>query len=502
MLGTVQGILLIVIFLMVIVFIGLALMKFIEFLKKDSDPSPVSSSMNFSVTDLNEEKRVEIADRLKLPHLSDVAGLSEVKEELSNIMNVFKDAYEGKTKVKPPSGVLLYGAPGCGKTMLAKAIARECKVNFIARNAGELCRESMYSSSLDNAISKLFKDARKNKPCIIFIDELDIFGSRSEMGNGRKELTQLIAEMDGFASNEGVLVIGATNNLLGLDQALLRAGRFTKKFHIAPPQLNEDVEDVINRYCNKEMLVNVSDDVLLRMCRGMSPADMKAMFEMAETNSVIYKKKVTQLDLLKLKTELFSKDIFSLRNRFSQDDILRQIAVHEVGHTILNQYFGRVTEGVNIYGIGSAAGLTISSQLEKESMSPLYLIKQSVMIEYSGVLNEELYYGLENVFLGCTSDIENATKILVAICSDVSLVQNDEILLNYSALLRSDLRSPETQQISTYIVSLSKQLVKETKDILQRNKSVSDKLVDLLVKRKELSNSELNEFFISNPIIH
>lgn len=500
MLGTVQGVLLVIIFLMVIVFIGLALMKFVEFLREDSTSSSVSSSMNFSVTDLNEEKRIEIADQLKLPHLSDVAGLSEVKEELSNIMTVFKDAYEGKTTVKPPSGVL-YGAPGCGKTMLAKAIARECKVNFIARNSGELCRESIYSASLDNAISKLFKDARKNKPCIIFIDELDIFGSRSEMGNGKKELTQLIAEMDGFATNEGVLVIGATNNLLGLDQALLRAGRFTKKFHIAPPQLNEDVEDVISKYCNKEILTNVSDDVLLRMCKGMSPADMKAMFEMAETNSVIYKKKITQLDLIKLKTELFSKDIFSLRNRFNQEDILRQIAVHEVGHALLNQYFGRVIEGINIYGIGSAAGLTVSSQLEKESTYPLSFIKHEVMIGYSGVLNEELYYGSENVFLGCTSDIDKATNLLITICSDVSLAQNDRVLLNYSVLVRSGLKSPETQQVSTCIISLSKQLVKETKGILQRNKLVSDKLVDLLVKKKELSNLELNKFFASNPIV-
>lgn len=458
-----------------------------------------SSSMDFKLSG-DSEKRSKEADRLNLPSLNDVAGLSEVKRDLLRIMKIFKDGKTFKeTGAVPPTGILFYGPPGCGKTMLAKAIARECNVNFIARNAGELCRR--YNSGfMENSISSLFKEARKNAPCIVFIDEMDIFGSRAMPGD-KEELTELIAEMDGFAQNTGVLIIGATNNIQVLDPALLRSGRFTKKYYISTPQSDEDIKSAIDMYCNRRNLDGISEAVLIRICRGMTPSDIKAMFEIASSNAVMNNKKVTQVDLLRVKSELQSASQAYDSSKFNQKDIEERIALHEAGHTILSVYYNRLIEGVNLLGIAGSGGYTARSIEKGESLMPISFYLEEISIAYAGVANEEVFYGSrESISLGCMSDLSHVGELLCAIKSAPELLDENHAPLQYSKIAKALGSASFKEELLPGIQNLADKIYNDTKDLLRRNTDISNKLSKLLLEKKEISSVDVEEFFKENLI--
>lgn len=460
-----------------------------------------SSAMDFKLSGSDDDRSRE-ADKLKLPSLKDVAGLSEVKEDLMRIMKIFREGKTFKeTGAVPPTGILFYGAPGCGKTMLAKAIARECNVNFIARNAGELCRR--YNAGFtDNPISSLFKEARKNAPCVVFIDELDIFGTRVNTNPNQEQLTELIAEMDGFAINSGILIIGATNNIRGLDPALLRSGRFTKKYNISAPQSDRDIMDIINMYCNRKSLDGVSDAVLVRLCRGMTPSDIKAMFQISSSNSVMVGKKVTQVDLLRVKAELQSSSQAYASSKYTRKDIERRIAIHEAGHTIISMKYGRLIEGVNILGVSGVGGYTSRSLEDGEGLMPISFYLEEIAISYGGVANEEVMYGSrEKVSLGCISDLGSVSELLSFLKGCPEILDSGHAPLCYTYLAKALGSQAEfREQLLPGLRDLADSIYEETKGILDRNRDVTAKLVDLLIERKEISSVDVEEFFSKNPI--
>ena len=449
---------------------------------------------------INDSKQAkESINELNLPSFDDIAGLSEVKQDIKKILEVFKDNNKFKDKgAVPPSGILFYGPPGCGKTMLAKAIARECGVNFICRNAGELVDNGFSIAHEGSALSRAFDYARKNKPCILYIDELDIFGNRNNVIGGRRELTELIAEMDGMTSNDGVLIIGATNNLYALDEALLRSGRFTKKYSIGFPESNDDIKELLDMYCERSLMhEELTDDDMIRLCRGISPSDIKSMFQIVQTEAVTDDRLVRQVDLMRVKIELLSNGKQRLTSRYSKDELDRRVAIHEVGHVILNNYFDRYLEGVNILGLADTLGITVRSLEEGEDLKTVRECLEQVCINYGGAINEYLYYGrdMKNVSLGCENDIRVATNILKHITFKVSLLNSNNLLLDYNGL-----HETHNLEYSRIIEELAAKCKEITEDILDKNKDISDKLVEMLLNKNEISSIELEKFFKENKL--
>ena len=442
------------------------------------------------------EERNKIADKYNLPRMEDIVGLSDIKKDLRSLMDVFVNADKYVSDgIYPPVGILFCGDSGCGKTMLAKAIAREYNINFMAVSAGDLCSE--YRIHNDTAITKLFEDARKNTPCIIFIDEIDIFGSKTGFDSDyKKYVSKLLSEMDGIKQNTGVLVIGATNNPQMLDKALLRAGRFTRRYMISPPVLDSDVLEVINKYFNKKMLDGISDEVLIRLCRGLSPATIKAMFEIAGTNALMKPNKlITQTDLVRVRTELLSGETFLSQSRYSRNDIELRIARHEVGHALVSKYFDRVVEGVNIIGFSYAAGLTLSSDDNTGGLMPLSYYREEIMVIYGGLACEEVYYGRDGVSPGCSSDIDSATSLLLYLCKKLPLFKGDYISID-KRLTDGDYAS--STGVTEFTLEMAEKLYTATKNILEANRDCCDKLVDMLVEKKELSSLDLENFYNDN----
>jgi ATP-dependent metalloprotease len=348
--------------------------------------------------------------------LDNVKGIDEVKEEIDQLIEMIRDPQKYlEAGAKLHKGILLCGKPGCGKTLIARAIAGEAGVNFIFITGSDF--DEMFVGVGASRIRKLFKKAKEHGPCIIFIDEIDslLAGSRRTMehSSSRGTLNQFLAEMDGFNKLDEVYVIGATNHERDLDPAAVRPGRFDKTIHVNYPDENGRV-DIIKFYLEKIKLekINLDPRYLARLTPGFSGAELENLVNLSILHAL-------NLD----KNQVDMEDFFEARDRilmgiprkkFSTTEKNRYYtSLHEAGHALVcykNPLCRKTLHKVTIIPRGQALGVTAHLANEEALHTKLEFIAQ-IDSAMGGHVAEELIYGNDHVTAGCSSDLDKATKV-------------------------------------------------------------------------------------------
>ena len=394
------------------VLIGIVAIVFIFVLMNNNQGAQGAGSrmMNFG------KSRARIANAEDNPiKLQDVAGLKEEKEQLEEIVTFLKDP--GKfTKVgaRIPKGILLEGAPGTGKTLLARAIAGEAGVPFFTISGSDFVE--MFVGVGASRVRDLFADAKKNAPCIVFIDEIDAVARRrgTGMGGGHDEreqtLNQLLVEMDGFGVNEGIIVMAATNRVDILDPAIMRPGRFDRKIAVARPDVGgrEDILKVHAR--NKPLAEDVDLKQVAQTTAGFTGADLENLMNESAIRAAMQDRAyITQDDIRKSFVQVGIGT--EKKSRIISDEEKKITAYHETGHAILFHVLPDVgpvyTVSIIPTGLG-AAGYTMPLPEKDEMFITRSKMLQDIMVTLGGRIAEELIFG--DITTGASSDIRKVTQ--------------------------------------------------------------------------------------------
>ncbi len=381
--------------------------------------NPMGSS---SLNPFNGEKKNDKENMIKANiSLSSWAGSPEIFQECTEVITYLNNRtlYEA-AGAEIPRGILLEGPPGTGKTLIAKAIASETDANFISVASSEFVE--LFVGMGASKVRSLFKQARENAPSIIFIDEIDAVGKQRgtgiNMGNDEREqtLNQILAEMDGFAQNENVLVIAATNRRDVLDNALLRPGRFDRVINVPLPD-KPSRESILKVYLeNKQIEKDISTDTLAELTAGYSGAQLKNLINEAAINAV-----------REFKTVISEKNLFDAlekltigiikKNDTRSEEAIRRVAIHEVGHAFLaatySEYFQLKKVSIQSTYNG-AGGYTIFSEYPETIESGLYtkdMLKKRLVVALGGKAAEYVFYGDKDISLGATQDLKQANSL-------------------------------------------------------------------------------------------
>lgn len=417
----------------------------------------------------------------------DVAGISESKRELEEIVDFLKRTEKYKALgAKVPKGVLLVGPPGCGKTLLAKAVAGEAGVPFFSISGSDFVE--MFVGVGASRVRDLFEQAKKNAPCIVFIDEIDAVGrQRSGMsggGNDEREqtLNQLLVEMDGFQPNSGIIVLAATNRPDVLDKALLRPGRFDRKVVIDIPDLagRKQILDVHAR--GKPMSEDIDLKVIAKRTPGFSGADLMnlvneaAILAAREADKEIHLKHIEEaIDKVAIGPEKRSKII-------KPKDQLNT-AIHEIGHTLVSIFKESTNEfhKVTIIPRGMALGLTWSTEEEYKVSASQKHLKTEMMVLLGGRVAEEITFGLENITTGASNDMERCTAIARAMITRYGMNKGLGIVTYGDN--ESNPYLSQNAFMQNYSDEFAKRIDEEVKELIQ---TMYDEVKALLIGKKQL----------------
>ena len=442
--------------------------------------------------------------------LKDVAGLEEEKEDLEEIVDFLKDP--GKyTKVgaRIPKGVLLEGAPGTGKTLLAKAIAGEAKVPFFSISGSDFVE--MFVGVGASRVRDLFADAKKNSPCIVFIDEIDAVARRrgTGMGGGHDEreqpLNQLLVEMDGFGTNEGIIVMAATNRVDILDPAILRPGRFDRKITVAPPDV-KGREEILNVHAKNKPL---SDDVDLKQIAQTTAGFTGADLENLLNESAIHAAKdnrafIVQEDIKKsfIKVGIGAEK----KSRIISEKEKKITAYHEAGHAILFHVLPDVgpvyTVSIIPTGLG-AAGYTMPLPEKDEMFNTKGKMLQDIMVSLGGRIAEEIIF--DDITTGASSDIKKATKVARSMVTRYGMSDNIGVI-NYDeddneVFIGRDLAHTRSHsetvagEIDVEVKRIIDECYAKAKDIIMQHEGVLHSCAKLLLEKEKINRQEFEALF-------
>lgn len=431
-----------------------------------------------------------IIERPKIK-FKDVIGLKEAKAELREVMLMRKspEKFE-RFKCRPPKGALLYGPPGNGKTFLVKALAGEEGLNFLYASASEFI--NMYVGTGPASVRRLFNEARKNSPCLLFIDEADSIGSReNNFGSASTEykstINQLLEALDGIRTTSNIFVVFATNYPDALDAALIRSGRIDKKIAVLPPMANERYE-LLEHYV-QDIPRNTGLDLyrIARGTMGMSRADMETLVNEAKLIAVFKEDRFLNTRHLEIAKENMT---FGRPNQYTQSKKeLMKTSYHEAGHTFVSIFYGKPVYKVTIVSVGGALGYMMPDMSEEDLYSQSRRqIRETVHILFGGRIAEEIFLGLENVTTGCSSDIAKARNLVekyVTYALDV-----EHFGFGYIAT-RNEMRSEEEKSaINMRVNILMNQWAEETKKIMYKHKDNIEKLAEKLYEKETLWGTE------------
>jgi cell division protease FtsH len=447
--------------------------------------------------------------------LNSFAGSPEIFEECTEVVSYLKNSTIYKSAgAEIPRGILLEGPPGTGKTLLAKAIASEADANFISIAASEFVE--LFVGMGASKVRALFKRARDNKPCILFIDEIDAVGRQRgagiNMANDEREqtLNQLLAEMDGFADNEGILVIAATNRKDVLDAALLRPGRFDRIITVALPDRESRKEIFKVHSKNKFLSPSINFELVSELTNGFSGAQIKnllneaAIFASRRGETVIQ-----ELDLLNAVDKLVVGLSKKIDNRSQESK--RRVAIHEIGHAILvsifNEYFDlkKVTMQSTYNGAG---GYTLFNEYENITDSGLYtkdLLKKRLVIGMGGKAAENIFYGEDFVSVGAVQDLKQTNSLAQQMIGNYGMGKRLEAFYNENidngrtpflgrSLSGGDKYSEKTKEIlDKESLDLVNSAYNDAKMILLENKEKMNILIDELLKNQTLYGKDVKK---------
>lgn len=421
----------------------------------------------------------------------DVIGHEEVKRDLKQLikqMNSDNADFRNLTH-----GILFEGGAGTGKTMLAKAVAKEAGFNFISVNSSSLIQ--LYVGAGAKRVRDAFARAREKAPCIIFFDEIDAIGTKRGSTRGTAENDQtinaLLAEMDGFGDRGNILVIAATNRAADLDPALVRAGRFDRTIKIEIPTKWETRQDLFDHYLKDfELDENVDTESLAKQTVGFSGADVAAVCR--EASMIMFGrdgKTIRQADL----EEAIDKIVFK-GNRTSEEhnEALEIVAYHEAGHAVMNLLSGKPVARISIMGMTSGVGGAVFQSDDSKVFHTKESIEQEVKILYAGRASEEIKFDSEHITDGASNDITEATKLLVNYFTRFGF---GEGLVDYSVLASANMSD---NTMFDKIGKLSTRFYAETVERLNENYDKVEQLAKKLLEVKTLSGSEVQEIWDSS----
>ena len=441
--------------------------------------------------------------------LSSWAGSREIFEECSEVVSYLKNSTLYKNVgAEIPKGILLEGPPGTGKTLIAKAIASEAEANFISISASEFVE--LFVGLGAAKVRNLFKEARENAPAIIFIDEIDSIGRQRgagvNMGNDEREqtLNQLLAEMDGFTPNEGVIVIAATNRKDVLDAALLRPGRFDRIINVPLPDRNSR-KDILEVYIkNKNVEKDIKLDFLAELTAGFSGAQIKNLINEAAINAArMGSNIISQKNIEDALEKIIVGIVKKIDNR--SEDALTRVAIHEMGHAVLATKFKEYFElqKVTIQSTyNGAGGYTIFSEYPEISESGLYtkdLLKKRLIIALGGKAAEYVFYGENFVSLGAVQDLKQANSLAQRMIGNYGMGQDLQVFYNENvesdrnpflgrSFAMGDKYSEKTKEkMDNESLDLINDAYKEAINILLENKSKMNVLIKILLESTTLS---------------
>lgn len=421
----------------------------------------------------------------------DVAGLDEVKEDLMTVVDFLKnpDKYK-EAGADIPKGVLLYGPPGTGKTLLAKAVAGEAGVKFIATSGSDF--DEKYVGVGASKMRKLFDDAKNNAPCIIFIDEIDSMGGRrhSKQNNyDRQTLNTLLSEMDGFDGSNGVVVIAATNRLEDLDPALTRPGRFDNHFAVSLPESAKERKVIIDLYTNnKKFAEDVDFDTFAKETMGSSPATIKTVLNEA---AIIAARDNNGIIDRKILDEAWMKQLMEghLRRNGERNNV-EVVAWHEAGHALAGLLLGQDLTKASIIPSTSGAGGATFITPKKLGLFTVKELKEQVIMLYAGRNAEALLTESngeeEGVTTGASNDIEKATDIIKKMIVEYGM--NDEF-----GLLNLDNLDVKPEVITKEAVKLAKALQEQSLILMKENIDRLRDIAEELMKKETLTGEEIRK---------
>src|SRR6478609_7383728 len=439
----------------------------------------------------------------------DVAGVEEAKEDLQEIVEFLRDPQKfQRLGGRIPRGVLLVGPPGTGKTLIARAVAGEANVPFFTISGSDFVE--MFVGVGASRVRDMFEQAKKNAPCIIFIDEIDAVGRHrgAGLGGGNDEreqtLNQLLVEMDGFEANEGVILIAATNRPDVLDPALLRPGRFDRQVVVPNPDV-VGREQILKVHVRKVPLApDINLKTIARGTPGFSGADlMNLVNEAALTAARRNKRMVTQAEFEEAKDKVMMGAERKSLVMTEEEKLLT--AYHEGGHAIvgLNVVATDPIHKATIIPRGRALGMVMQlPERDKLSMS-LEQMTSRLAIMMGGRVAEELIFGREKVTSGASSDIEQATRLarmmvtrwgLSEALGTVSYGENqDEVFLGYSVARQQNISEATVQKIDAEIRRYVEEGYKEAQQILTEKRADLETLAKGLLEFETLSGDEIQD---------
>ncbi len=453
--------------------------------------------------------------RARMTHTSrvnfkNVAGLREEKEDLEEMVDFLRNPQKyTSVGARIPKGVILVGPPGTGKTLLAKAVAGEAGVPFFSISGSDFVE--MFVGVGASRVRDLFEDAKKNAPCIVFIDEIDAVARRrgTGMGGGHDEreqtLNQLLVEMDGFGVNEGIIVMAATNRVDILDPAILRPGRFDRKVAVGRPDV-KGREEILKVHSQQKPLAEDVD--LARVARttsGFTGADLENLMNEAAIHAAKNNRGfIVQADIEKsfVKVGIGAEK----KSRVISDKEKRITAYHEAGHAILFHVLPDVgpvhTVSIIPTGIG-AAGYTMPLPSEDEMFNTKGKMLQNIMVSLGGRIAEEIIF--EDVTTGASQDIKQASKIARAMVTKYGMSETvgmidydsdgDEVFIGRDLAHARSYGEGVAGMIDTEVKRIIDECYQKAKEIILQHHMVLDKCCELLVEKEKIGQSEFESLF-------
>ena len=449
-------------------------------------------------------------DQAEKVTFEDVAGVDEAKEELSEIVDFLKDPKKfTRLGGRIPKGVLLMGPPGTGKTLLGRAIAGEAGVPFFSISGSDFVE--MFVGVGASRVRDLFVQGKKNAPCIIFVDEIDAVGRHrgAGLGGGHDEreqtLNQLLVEMDGFESNEGVILISATNRPDVLDPALMRPGRFDRQVIVSLPDIRGR-EKILKVHMRKTSVASdVSSTVLAKGTPGFSGADLENLVnEAALLAAKRNKERVDMIDFEDAKDKVYMG--LERKSKVISEEDKRTTAYHEGGHALVARFLPE-TDAVNKITIiprGRAAGVTWFLPEERDFKFKDQL-ESELSVAFGGRVAEELVF--KRISTGAANDIKQATEMAQKMIrswgmSDtlgpLSYAKGEEqIFLGREIAHNRDYSEETARKIDEEISNLVNRSYAKAKSVLEENMDILKRLADLLLEKETVMGEELDELIFS-----
>ncbi|MEM9215327.1 MAG: ATP-dependent zinc metalloprotease FtsH2 [Cyanobacteria bacterium P01_F01_bin.150] len=475
---------------------------FLLFRRSGNAPGGPGQAMNFGKS----KARFQMEAKTGVM-FDDVAGIEEAKEELQEVVTFLKKP-ERFTAVgaRIPKGVLLVGPPGTGKTLLAKAIAGESGVPFFSISGSEFVE--MFVGVGASRVRDLFKKAKENAPCIIFIDEIDAVGRQrgAGIGGGNDEreqtLNQLLTEMDGFEGNTGIIIIAATNRVDVLDSALLRPGRFDRQVMVDPPDIKGRLEVLDVHARNKKLADDIKLELIARRTPGFTGADLANLLnEAAILTARRRKEAITMAEI----DDAVDRVIAGMEGTPLVDSkSKRLIAYHEIGHAIIGTLVKDhdPVQKVTLIPRGQARGLTWFSPDEDQGLISRSQLKARITGTLGGRAAEEIIFGDDEVTTGAGNDLQQVTGMARQMVtrfgmSDLGPLslegQQNEVFLGRDLMTRSEYSEKIASRIDSQVRVIVDDCYEEALRIIRENRTVIDRLVDLLIDKETMGGDEFRQ---------